>query len=265
MAQPVASDLDFGSKSRLLNLLDGASAQEPATVAQLNAAVEGLAWKDSVRVDATANVTVASPGAAVNGVTMAAGDRMLLRGQTAGAENGIYIWNGAATPATRALDMNTAAEVEEAVTTVEEGPNAGSSFRQTAVNVTLGTTTLTWVAFGTSAPTATTTTAGIARIATQTEADAGTDNTLIITPLTMATYAGRVRKVSATKGDAAATSIAFAHNLNTTDVQFQVWEIGGSKREVIVEKQITDANTVTAVWATGNAPALNSMRFVVMG
>lgn len=264
MAQPQRSDLDFGSASRITNLLDGVAAQEPATVAQLQAAVEGLAWKDSVRVATTANVTIASPGAAIDGITLTAGDRVLAKAQTAGAENGIYIWNGAAVPMTRALDMNSAAEVEQAVTTVEEGTaNAATTWRQTAVNVTLGTTTLTWVAFGTAAPAASETTAGIMELATQAETDAGTDDLRAVTPLKLATYAGRVRKVAANKGDGSATSIAYAHNLNTTDVQAQVWETGGSKRQVNVEIQITDANTVTAIFTT--APASNAVRFVVMG
>lgn len=263
MAQPQRSDLDFGSASRITNLLDGVAAQEPATVAQLQAAVEGLAWKDSVRVAASTNITVASPGANIDGVAMVAGDRVLLKAQTAGAENGIYIWNGAATPMTRALDMNSAPEVEQAVTTVEEGTSAGATFRQTAVNVTLGTTTLTWAAFGTAAPAASETTAGVAELATQAETDAGTDDLRMVTPLKLATWSGRVRKVAANKGDGSATSIAYAHNLNTTDVQVQVWETGGSKRQVNVEIQVTDVNTVTMVFTT--APATNGVRVVVMG
>lgn len=265
MGTPQRSDLDFGSASRILNLLDGASAQEPATVAQLQSAVEGLNWKDSVRVASTANVTLASPGAAIDGITLTTGDRILLKNQTAPAENGIYIFNGAASPATRALDMNSAAEVEQAVTIVEEGTaNAATTWRQTAVNVTLGTTGITWVSFGTSAPAASETTAGIAEIATQAETDAGTDDARMVTPLKLATYAGRVSKASANKGDGSATSIAYAHNLNTTDVHVQVWEVGGSKRQVNVEIQVTDANTVTAIF-TGTAPATNSLRFVVLG
>lgn len=264
MAQPQASDLDFQSASRIVNLLDPTVAQHAATKAYVDSAVEGLAWKDSVRAASVANITIASPGAAIDGVTMAAADRFLAKDQTAGAENGIYVWNGAATPATRALDMNSAAEVEQAITTVEEGTtNAATTWRQTAVNVTLGTTTLTWVAFGTAAPSTSTTVQGVIELATQAEVDAGTDTVRAVTPQTLANYAGRVRKVAANKGDGSTTSIAYAHNLNTTDVQAQVWETGGSKRQVNVEIQITDANTVTAVFTT--APATNAVRFVVMG
>ena len=63
---------------------------------------------------------------------------MLVRAQTSGAENGIYVWNGAATPMTRALDASTFDELEQATTTVEEGTSAGTTYRQTAVNGTLG-------------------------------------------------------------------------------------------------------------------------------
>ena len=51
---------------------------------------------------------------------MVAADRFLAKNQTAPAENGIYIWNGAAVAATRALDANTAAELEQAIVTVED-------------------------------------------------------------------------------------------------------------------------------------------------
>lgn len=87
MAIDVQRTMDFGGVRRITNLPNGASAQEPATVAQLNAAIEGIAWKDSCRVSTQANVTLSGPGATIDGITMTANDRVLVRAQTAGAEN----------------------------------------------------------------------------------------------------------------------------------------------------------------------------------
>lgn len=259
----VGRTLDMGNAQRITNLAAATAVGQPVVFEQLNAAIEGIGWKDNARVAPNANVTLTSPGAALDGVTMAAGDRVLLKSQTTVTENGIYIWNGAATPMTRALDANTFDELESAVVIVDEGTNAGAGFRQTQVNGVLGTNNVVWTAFATNAPSATSSTAGIIRIATQAEVDTGTDGTIAVTPLTLKTTTGFVKKASITIGDGSATSIAVTHNLNSTDVQIQVFEAGGSKREVLVEKQITSANVVTILFDT--APALNSYRVVVMG
>lgn len=263
MAQAQLSDLDFGSASRIANLLDAVSPQEPATLAQLRAAIEGIAWKDNVRVDATTNITVASPGATINSITMAANDRVLLRGQTTQSQNGLYIWNGAATPMTRALDASTSDELESAVVTVDEGPNAGATFRQTQVNFVLDTGNVVWASFGTSAPAATETTSGIAEIATQAETDAGTDDARIVTPLKLANYANKKLKFSQDVGDGSATSITVTHNLNTRDVNVTVYRNSGNFDTVNVETRRTSVNAVQLVFAS--APAAAAYRAVVTG
>lgn len=262
MARPVVSDQDYLGASKITNLPDPTAAQDAATKAYVDSAVEGLAWKDSARVSTQANLNLASPGATIDGVTMAAGDRVLVRAQTSGSENGLYVWNGAATPMTRSADMNVAAEVEQAVVTVEEGTSAGSTFRQTAVNVTLGTTTLTWTSFGTGAPAATETTAGIAEIATQAETDTGTDDARMVTPLKLATYSGRAKRFQQTYGDGAATQYDVTHNLNTRDVIVQVYETSGTFRQVDVEIQALTVNSVRIIHKS--APALNAYRAVIL-
>lgn len=262
MPTPVMSDRDHLNASKIVNLPDPTSAQDAATKAYVDSAVEGLAWKDSVRVATQGNLNLASPGATIDGIAMAANDRVLVRSQTTGSQNGIYVWNGAAVAMTRAADMSTAAEVEQAVTTVEEGTSAGASFRQTAVNVTLDTTTLTFTAFGTSSPAATETTAGIAEIATQAETDAGTADTVIVTPLKLATWASRIRRGQLTYGDGAATQYDFTHNLNTRDLLVQVYETTGTFRQVEVEIQYLTVNSVRVIHKT--APALNAYRIVVV-
>lgn len=261
MPLDVQTTLDMGNARRILNLPAPGSANEPARLADLNAAVEGIAWKDNVRVATAANVTIASPGATIDGITMAANDRVLVKAQTTTTENGIYIWNGAATPMTRALDASTADELESAVVTVDEGTSAGATFRQTQVNFVLGTGSPTFVSFGTSAPAATEATAGIAEVATQAEVDALTDDSRFITPLKLANWSGRSRKMSQTIGDGAATSIAVTHNFNSRDVTVEVYRNSGNYDTVLVEVRRTSVNAVTIVFDT--APALNSYTVVV--
>src|SRR5512134_531155 len=216
MALPLKSNLDCESTAKIINLPDPSAAQDAATKAYVDAAVEGLAWKDAARVASQANINLASPGASIDGISLVAGDRVLVQAQSAPAENGLYIWNGAAVAMSRALDANAAAELEQAVVTVEEGTSAGATFRQTAINFTLGTDSVLWIAFGTAAGAATETTAGIAEIATQTETNTGTDDARFVTPLKLASWSGRLRKVSSTFGDGAATQYDITHNLNTS-------------------------------------------------
>lgn len=263
MPTPVKTALDFENRRGITNLAPANAAGQPVVFEQLNQAIEGLAWKDNVRVATQANINLASPGAAVDGVTMATSDRVLVRAQSAGAENGIYIWNGAATPMTRAPDASTFDELEMAVATVDEGTSAGNTFRQTIVNGTLGVTTVTWASFGVSAAPASETTAGIAEIATQAEVDAGTDNARIVSPAGLAGWAGRPRKSFATIGDGVATSYTVTHNFNTRDIQVYAYETAGNFREVFVEKRHTTVNAVDLIFDA--APTTNSIRVAILG
>jgi hypothetical protein len=262
MAQPVLTNLDFNNVSKIVNLPNASATGEPVTFDQLNTALEGLSWKDSCRVATQSNTNLSSPGATIDGITMAGGDRVLVRAQTAGAENGIYIWSGAAVAMTRSTDCSTAAELEQAVTSIEEGTSANSSYRQTAVNLTLGTTTVTWVSFGNSVPSASESTAGTIEIATQAETDTGTDDARAITPLKLATWSGRIKKYSTTVGDGSATSYTITHNLGTRDVVVNVYENAGSYRSVYVETQMSTTNTITLLFAA--APTSAAYKIVVI-
>jgi len=104
--------------------------------------------KDAVRVASTANITLTAPGATIDGITMAAGDRFLAKNQSTGSENGIYIWNGAAVAATRATDFDSDAEVTQGASTdVIEGSVNGLRryLLTTADPIVVGTTSLTFV------------------------------------------------------------------------------------------------------------------------
>lgn len=122
------------------------AAQSWATAAQ--SAATGINWTKA-RVASTANVNIASPGATMDGVTLALNDRVLLKNQSTASQNGIYVWNGAAVAMTRAADMDTWAEVVSKVVQIEEGTvNADLPYMAT-VNTggTLGSTSITFVLF----------------------------------------------------------------------------------------------------------------------
>jgi hypothetical protein len=257
------ASLDFQNVARLKNVPQSVANGQPVVHEQLLGAIQGLSWKDNVRSASTANVTVSAPGATIDGVTMATSDRFLLKNQTAQTENGIYIWNGAASPATRALDADTFDEMESAVATVDEGTvNAGTRWRQTQVNGVIGTNNVVW-ASDAAAAAASETVSGVAEIATQAETDTGTDDARIVTPLKLATYANRAKRFSTNIGDGSATSIAVTHNLNTDDVHVSVYSTSGVKARVDCDIQRTSVNAVTLVFDAGLAPAAASLRVVV--
>lgn len=110
----------------------------------------GLDFKDSVRVASTANVTVSGPGAAIDGITLSSGDRVLLKNQSTASQNGIYVFNGAASALTRATDADSSTEVTAGMFVfVEEGTvNADQGFVLTTDGtITVGSTSLSFTQF----------------------------------------------------------------------------------------------------------------------
>lgn len=104
--------------------------------------------KDAVRVATTANLDLTAPGTVIDGVTMVAGNRFLAKNQTDPATNGIYIWNGGVTAATRATDFDSNEEVTQGAScdVVEGTVNGKKRFLLTTADpITLGTTGLTFV------------------------------------------------------------------------------------------------------------------------
>ncbi|MDN8777053.1 hypothetical protein Q0M62_15060, partial [Staphylococcus aureus] len=82
---------------------------------------------------------------------------------------------------------------------VDEGTsNAGSVWRQTNVITNLGTDNVVFQPFIPSAPAATTTTAGVIRIATQVEVDTGTTFDAAVTPLTLNNWSKAPKRYVAT-------------------------------------------------------------------
>lgn len=105
----------------------------------------GLQWKTAVRVATTVSGTLATAyenGQTVDGVVLATGDRILIKNQSSGTENGIYIVAASGAP-TRSTDADTGAELVSATTFVTAGTvNADTQWTCTNDAITLGVTVI---------------------------------------------------------------------------------------------------------------------------
>ena len=118
-----------------------------ATQAYVDGVATGLDVKASVRAATTANITL-SGAQTIDGVSVVAGNRVLVKDQSTASQNGIYV--AASGAWSRSTDANEDAEVTSGLFTfVEEGgTNADSGWiLQTENPITVGTTGLTFVQF----------------------------------------------------------------------------------------------------------------------
>lgn len=148
-----AANLTFSGGGEVLGLPTTPTTSGSATSkAYVDSLVQGLDPKASVRAATTAAGTLASSfanGSAIDGITLATGDRILIKNQSTASENGIYIVAASGAP-TRALDMDAWTEVPGAFVFVEVGTvNADTGWVCTAdQGGTIGSTSITWVQFG---------------------------------------------------------------------------------------------------------------------
>ena len=125
---------------------------DAATKGYVDNAVVGIDWKASVRAATTSDITLSSDlenGDVVDGVTLATGDRVLVKNQSTGSQNGIYVVKASGAP-DRSTDADSGTEVTANFAVfVEEGTvNADSGFTLTNNGaITIGTTALVFTQF----------------------------------------------------------------------------------------------------------------------
>lgn len=254
--------LDLVNK-KVVNVADGTAATDGVNKQQMDAAIRGLDWKPEVVAASTANVTLTAPGTTLDGVTLVANDRILLKDQTLPEKNGIYIWLASGTTLTRALDADSATELSGSTVTVQRGTvNADRVYRVTTDDpLTLETTAITWVQVGAGTSPYT---AGNGMTLTGQDFNiipaAGGGISVAADSISVDT-AVVVRKFAVNVGDGAATVYTKPHGLGTADVTILVKD--ASTGEVVYPDATVDATNVVLTFAT--APATNAYRLIVHG
>lgn len=232
------------NSQKITGLATPTSATDAATKAYVDSAVNGTDWKNSVRAATTANITL-SGTQTVDGVALVANDRVLVKDQSTGSQNGIYVV--AAGDWTRATDADENAEVTAglAVMVTEGTTNADTQWRLTTNDaIAIDTTALNFTQIG----------AGSSY--TQGTGVSITGNVISVDTAVVA------RKFAQSIGDGSATSISITHGLGTTDIQVQVFEIATG---ATVECDVTRTSTTQVTLGFAAAPTSNQYRVVVQG
>ena len=129
---------------------DPSSELQAATKQYVDSVAQGLDVKASVKVATTVTGTLATAfanGSVVDGITLVTGDRILIKNQSTGSQNGIYTVNATGAP-TRASDMDVASDFPSSFTFVEQGTlNADTGWVCTNNLVVVGTTDIVFAQF----------------------------------------------------------------------------------------------------------------------
>lgn len=242
MSAPTAS-VSMGNQL-VTNVATPVAGTDAANKAYVDSLVNGTDWKQSVRAATTANITL-SGLQTIDGISIAANERVLVKNQTDKKTNGIY--SAASGAWTRTTDADANAEVTAGLAVmVSEGTTLGDTQWVLATNdpITIGTSVLDFVQIGAATSYAAGT--GIAILGNVVSVD-----TTVV-----------ARKASASVGDGTNTSFAVTHNLSTLDVIVQVYD-NATAETVECDVTRSSASQVTVAFAV--APAANAYRVVVTG
>lgn len=237
-----------------------ASASETAAAASAAtaaAAAAGMKYRN-VRVATTANGTLATAfenGDTVDGVVLVTGNRILLKDQSAPAENGIYTVNASGAP-TRASDMDTWTEVVGTVVVVTEGTVNDNTVWLCTSNDggTLNTTAITFVDWGSTIVNGSITLAKMATQAANTIVANATGSTA--SPTAVAIAANQFLARSSAGNLTAVTITDFAFSLiDDTTASAALTTLGVS---TFIKTLLDDADAAAARITLGVGPTLGT-------
>ena len=260
-----AATADYSINShKLTNMLDPTSAQDGATKNYVDITAQGLSYKAEARAATTVNGTLATAYAntsVIDGITLATGDRILIKNQTTASENGIYTVNIAGAP-TRAIDADASGEIAKGdLIYIQSGTvQAGQLWicnATGAVPWVPGSSTSGWVQFSGAADI--TATLPLLKTGNVLSLNQGsgittTGGNLVADPTVV------VMKYASLIGNGASTSIAVTHSLGTKDITASVRD---ASTDAFVWCDIVATSTSVATFTFNTAPATNAYRVVI--
>jgi hypothetical protein len=139
-------DMDAGTSATITGLANPVNDSDAANKGYVDALAQGIDAKASVVAATTANITL-SGAQTIDGISIVAGNRVLVKDQTLPANNGIYLCD--ASTWTRTTDADTYAELVAAFTFVESGTTQANNGYISTITAggTLGTTPITFAQF----------------------------------------------------------------------------------------------------------------------
>lgn len=241
--QLAAQAADYSANNhKITNLTSGTAAGDAVNKGQLDGAVNGLKWTTPVEVAAVANSAITGL-LTIDGITLAAGDRVLLTAQTTPAQQGL--WVAASGAWTRPVDYASGASVEDIAVYVAQGTVYGKSqwAQSNTAAIVVDTGTPTFV---------------------QTN---GLGDITVLAPIVKTgnqlSLSNVPAKFAVDVGDGASTSITVTHNLNSKDVVVALYDKTTPFTELYPEVQRNGVNTVVLIFAV--APTAAQYRCVCVG
>lgn len=229
------------------------------TLRQVLDLVQGLDFKASVRAATTANVTL-SGTQTIDGVSIGAGERVLVKNQSTATQNGIY--TAAAGAWTRATDADSSGDVTPGmVVPVEEGTTNGDTIWWLTTNgpITLDSTNLVFTIFGQGV--SYTAGAGLTLTGSTFDVGAGTGITVNANDVAIDTSVV-ARKASFACTNASATQ-NFTHNFGTEDIVVAIREVSTGQRVYFDDD--TNGSTTQVTVDFGTTPTTGQYRVTVIG
>jgi hypothetical protein len=267
---------------KLTNVAVPVATTDAATKGYVDGVATGLDVKASCKMASTATIAgtytatggtsgrgqfTAMGNTAIDGVALVANDRILVKDQSTGAQNGIYVittvGSGANGVWDRAGDFDTDAEVTAgAFTFVEQGTvNGDSGWVLTTDNpITIGGasgTSLTFAQFSGAGQIAAG--AGLTKTGNTLDVGAGTGISVAADAVSVDT-AVVVRKYATSIGDGSTLNYVVTHNLNTQDVTIGVRDNSSPYAFMYPDMEATTVNTATIKFAV--APTTNQYRVI---
>jgi hypothetical protein len=263
-----AANVAFNAKN-ITGLADPVNTQDAATKNYtdnaLQSAVAGIDSKPAVACVSTSNIAALTGATTtIDGITAAAGTRVLLTAQTTTSQNGVWVTAAGAWVRPSGDSSPNGELALGAFWFVEQGTSyAATQWRlgsPTSGAITPGTTAVTITQFG--AAQTYTANNGVALTGSNFAAQ------VVALGGILASAAGlyldttiSARKYSANIGDGSATQYTITHNLGTLDVVAAIRDAAGNN----IEPDWQAASTNTVVVTFSAAPATNAYRITVVG